>query len=110
MASTTPYPSTRNKTEIRWVTKKGDQEVRPKLIEGVLVVSEAPVFNDMPVAPVHYLAKIGVQCFPRTGGLDFEKSDGMVAVSRRKYLPGSAQLKANGFILASWKGQKTNSG
>ena len=33
-----------------------------------------------------------------------------LAVSRRTYLPGSAQLKANGFILTSWKGQKTNSG
>ena len=32
------------------------------------------------------------------------------AVSRRKYWPGSAQLKANGFILTSRKGQKTNSG
>ncbi len=33
-----------------------------------------------------------------------------LAISRRKYLPGSAQLKANRFILTSWKGQKTNSG
>jgi len=27
-----------------------------------------------------------------------------LAVSRRKNLPGSAQLKANGFIVTSWKG------
>ena len=33
-----------------------------------------------------------------------------LAVSRRKNLPGSAQLKANAFVLTSWKGQKTNSG
>ena len=33
-----------------------------------------------------------------------------LAVSRRKNLPGSAQLKANAFILTSWKGQKTNLG
>ena len=39
-------------------------------------------------------------------------ADGIVelAVSRRKYLPGSAQLKANAFILTRSKGQKTNSG
>ena len=29
-----------------------------------------------------------------------------LAVSRRKYLPGSSQLKANGFILMSRKDQK----
>ncbi len=33
-----------------------------------------------------------------------------LAVSRRKYLSGRAQLKANGCILTSRMGQKTNSG
>ena len=33
-----------------------------------------------------------------------------LAVSRGKYLPGTAQLKANALILTNWKGQKTNSG
>ena len=32
------------------------------------------------------------------------------AVSRRKHLPGSDQLKGNSFMFTSWKGQKTNSG
>ena len=46
-----------------------------------------------------------------TGFQDPEKGGwGPLAVSRRKILPGSAQLKVNGFILTSWKGQKTNSG
>ncbi len=82
MAFIALYPSTRNKTEIGWLTNKGDQELRPKLIEGVLVAGEAPVFNDTPVAPVHYLAILGVQYFFRTGGLDFEKSEGMVVGTR----------------------------
>jgi len=33
-----------------------------------------------------------------------------LAVSRRKYWAGSAQLKANGFILTSRRAKKTNSG
>ena len=50
---------------------------RQKLVEGVLIVREAPVLSDLPVTPVNYLTRIDVQRFSRTGRGDFEKSDRM---------------------------------
>ena len=76
--------------------------------------------DSQPAAP-----KKMIPIFPRNGEVSEKAGSGSpgdefwglgksgwkpLAVSRRKYLPGSAQLKANGFILTSWKGQKTNSG